>query len=268
MAIQPGLKLTTAGAAEFAAAVIEERSVDITQMALGDANGAWYEVTGAEPALLHEQWRGPLLQITIDPAHANRIICDAPIPTGTGGFTIREFGLLSASGILMAIGMHQVIELPAPGDPTTMDMIIRGLLDVVNAAVVNLTVDPSIVTATRAFVEGGMTAHNTASTETEAGHVQLATIAETLTGLLDSKAVHPAGLQAALDALHAAILGGATPEQLDTIHELAEAFQNNPDTIANILDQLGQASTALAAHTSSTDPHPAVRAHRYFFGQI
>jgi len=153
MPIVLGLKLTVPGENEFAAAIAAGRMVNFTQMVLGDANGAWYEVTGAETELLNEQWRGPLLQIFRDATVLNRIVCDAPVPVDIGGFTIREFGLLSDTGVLMAIGMHQVIELPAPGGATTLDIVIRGLLDVVNADVVNLVVDPYIVTATRIYVD-------------------------------------------------------------------------------------------------------------------
>lgn len=153
MAIQLGLKLTAAGLAEFAAAEVEDRQVNITQMVLGDANGAWYEVTGEETGLLNELLRVPLLQITREAAHPNRIICDAPIPVDEGGFTVREFGLLSDSDELLAIGMHQVVQLPNPGDSTTIDIVIRGLLELSNADVVNMTVDPYIVTATRYYVD-------------------------------------------------------------------------------------------------------------------
>ena len=153
MSIQLGLKLTAAGLAELAAAEVEERKVNITQMVLGDANGAWYEVTGEETGLLNELLRIPLLQITREAAYPNRIVCDAPIPAGEGGFTIREFGLLSDSDELLAIGMHQLVQLPQPGSSTTIDLVIRGILELSNASIVNLTVDPYIVTATRYYVD-------------------------------------------------------------------------------------------------------------------
>ncbi|MDD2853807.1 MAG: phage tail protein [Desulfuromonadaceae bacterium] len=158
MPIVLGLKLTAAGEAEFVNAVVEERTVDITQMVLGDANGAWYEVTGAEEALLNECDRIPLLAITNALGHPNRIICDAPLPVDVGGFTLREFGLLSSTGVLLAIGMHQIIELPAPGGPTVFDIVIRGMLDVLASDVVNMVIDPYVVTATRAYVDDAVDA--------------------------------------------------------------------------------------------------------------
>lgn len=209
MAIQLGLILTDAGLAEFAAAVTESRLVNITQMVLGDANGAWYETTGAEVALLHELWRGPLLAIGVDPVYTNRIVCDVLIPTDVGGFTIMEFGLLSSAGVLMAIGMHQVIDLPTPGSNTVLDITIKALLEVTNSSLVDVVVDPYIVTATRAYVDDALTAHNVASTESVVGHVQLATAAETIAGVDNSKSVHPAGLKAATDLITAAILTAA-----------------------------------------------------------
>lgn len=237
MSIELGLILTTAGLAEFAVAITEGRDVNITQMVLGDANGAWYEVTGAEAALLNEQWRGALLQITVDPGHANRIICDAPLPLDVGGFTIREFGLLSSTNVLMAIGMHQVIELPAPGESTTLDIVIRGLLDVVNAAVVNMVVDPYIVTATRAYVDDALTAHNIPATEAQVGHVQLATVAEALAGVIGTKAVHPEGLKAAITAAITAVVNGS-PGALDTLKELADALGDDANFATTVVNAL------------------------------
>jgi hypothetical protein len=159
MAIKLGLRLTAAGETEFVTAVAERRSVDFAQAALGDANGAWYEVTGEETALLNECARIPLLSITNDSEHPNRIICDAAVPSDVGGFTIREFGLLSTAGTLLAIGMHQEISLPEPGGTTQFDVVIRGLLDVLASDVVNLVIDPNVVTASRSYVDNEMQEH-------------------------------------------------------------------------------------------------------------
>ncbi len=232
-------------------------------MVLGDAAGAWYETTGSEAALKNERWRGALLSISLAPNLPNRIVCDAPIPVGVGGFTIREFGLLSATGILMAIGMHQVIELPAPGDPTTLDIVIRGLLDVVNAAAVNMVVDPYIVTATRSYVDDALSAHNRLATEEVVGHIQLPTAAESIAGLLNSKAVHPAGLAAAVSNAISA-LSAQTADAMEALAALQAAIAANPDLVT--------AFTALLAdHNVSPTAHMDIRASligRYFYAQL
>lgn len=230
MTIKLGLKLTTAGLAEFAAAITEERLVDITQMVLGDANGAWYEITGNEVALLNEQARFPLLQICRDPVNLNRIICDAPIPVDVGGFAIREFGLLSAAGVLLAIGMHQIIDLPAPGGPVTLDMVIRGLLDVVNAEVVDLVVDPYIVTATRKYVDDAIALKAPLASPSLTGVPLTPTAAPgTNTTQISSTAFVQAAIAALLDS---------APGALDTLNELAAALADDPDFATTITNAI------------------------------
>lgn len=262
--MQLGLRPTEAGLAEITAALREGRKITFSQMVLGDALGAWYDTTGLETALKNERWRGAVTDITPVDGYPNRMQFEAH-PDGSG-WTVREFGLISSTGILMAIGMHQVLDLPAPGTQL-LEITIQAQLDFVDAGVVAIQVDP-IVLASRAYVDD--THGRKMATETEVGHTQLATAAETLEGMLNSKAVHPAGLQSALDALHQAILGGATPEALDTIRELAEAFKDDAGIIDTILNMLGQKAdlTALSNHLASNDPHPGIRGQRYFFGQI
>jgi phage-related tail fiber protein len=139
MPIVYGLKLTAAGLAEFAAAAAESRSLDFTHMVLGDAGGDWYEVTGAEAALRNQLAICDISQVAHDAVVPNRILVDAPYG-GAGGWMLREFGVKSSTGILMAIGMHPLVEIPAVG-AALVDLVIRGALDVVNADVVNMTVN-------------------------------------------------------------------------------------------------------------------------------
>jgi len=284
MAITLGLRLTTAGETEMVAAVVEHRPFDISHMVLGDANGAWYEVTGLEQTLLNECARIPLLSITPHPEHSNRIVCDAPIPLDVGGFTIREFGVVSPTGLLLAIGMHQEISLPDPGGPTIFDIIIRGMLDVLAIGVVNLVVDPFLVTATRGYVDAVVEAHSAPATVDAAGPVQLATVLETLAGLLDTKAVHPAALKAVLDAFRADLVGTA-PELLNQLDEIAAALNNDPNLATTLITMMATHNTSpeahadiralVSTHNTATDAHADIRAlmakaraGRYFYSQM
>lgn len=52
-------------------------------------------------------------------------------------------------------------------------------------------------------------------------------------------------------------LKGVAPETLDTLEEIAKAFDNNPDIIKNLVTQMGTkaSSSDLTSHTSKTDIH-------------
>jgi hypothetical protein len=89
----------------------------------------------------------------------------------------------------------------------------------------------------------------TASSESAAGHVLLAMVAESIAGVNSSKAVTPAGLKAALNALKAEITGAA-PELLNSLDEIAAALGDDPAFLTSLdgrLDALeaGEVEAAL-----------------------
>lgn len=102
-----------------------------------------------------------------------------------------------------------------------------------------------------------LTAAMNAATATVSGIVELATTAEATTGTDTVRAVTPAGLKAAVDALVA-----AAPGTLDTLNELALAIGSDPNfatTLATSLagkQPLDTDLTAIAALTSAANKVP------------
>lgn len=76
-----------------------------------------------------------------------------------------------------------------------------------------------------------------AASETVAGKVELATSAETITGTDTSRAVHPAGALALVNAKIAALLD-STPATLDTLNELAAALGDDPNFATTMTNAL------------------------------
>ena len=66
--------LTPTGLAKVANAQLTNSKVEITQVAVGDANGTGYLPTGAETALKREVWRGSIASIEIDSQNPNWIV--------------------------------------------------------------------------------------------------------------------------------------------------------------------------------------------------
>ena len=76
-----------------------------------------------------------------------------------------------------------------------------------------------------------------AATETAAGKVELATVAETVAGTDTTRATHPAGVKAAVADAVAALVN-ASPTTLDTLNELAAALGNDPNFATSMATSL------------------------------
>lgn len=77
-----------------------------------------------------------------------------------------------------------------------------------------------------------------------------ATTAEVIAGLDDEKYTTAMAVKGAIDHAVAELVGTA-PEALDTIQELAEALQNNPDVIAGLVDQIATKETPEGAQAKA-----------------
>lgn len=76
------------------------------------------------------------------------------------------------------------------------------------------------------------------ASDTVAGKVELATIAETITGIDTARATHAAGVKAAIAAAITGLVN-SSPTTLDTLNELANALGNDPNFASSIATQIG-----------------------------
>lgn len=95
--------LTNQGAARLANATALGTKLNLTQMAVGDANGKLPTPDPAQTALINQQRIAPLNMLTVDPANVSQIIAEQIIPENEGGFWIREIGLYDDDGVLIAV---------------------------------------------------------------------------------------------------------------------------------------------------------------------
>jgi len=145
--------LTNIGAAKLANATALGSQVEITQMAVGDGNGALPTPNPAQTALVHELRRAPLNTLSIDPNNANQIIAEQVIPEDVGGWWIREIGLFDKDGDMIAIANCAETYKPQLQEGSGRVQIVRMILIVSNTAAVTLKIDPSVVLATRQYVD-------------------------------------------------------------------------------------------------------------------
>ncbi|MEG0622016.1 MAG: phage tail protein [Hafnia sp.] len=145
--------LTNIGAAKLANATALGAQVEITQMAVGDGNGVLPTPNPAQTALTHEQRRAQLNMLTIDPVNTNQIIAEQVIPEDVGGWWIREVGLFDKDGDMIAVANCAETYKPQLQEGSGRVQVIRVILIVSSTESVTLKIDPSVVLATRKYVD-------------------------------------------------------------------------------------------------------------------
>lgn len=149
--------LTNLGLAEFANAPILQKQVVFSKMAVGDSNGAYYPPTKEATALRNKVWEGGISTVSVDENNPNWIILEAIIPSDVGGFTIREIGVYNDKGGLLAIGKLPETYKPELAQGSSKDLLLKVILEVSNAASVTLKNDPSVIIASKKYVDERMT---------------------------------------------------------------------------------------------------------------
>lgn len=145
--------LTNVGAAKLANATALGAQVEITQMAVGDGNGALPTPNPAQTVLVHELRRAPLNSLSIDPNNTNQIIAEQVIPEDVGGWWIREIGLFDKDGDMIAVANCAETYKPQLQEGSGRVQVVRMILIVNSTAAVTLKIDPSVVLATRQYVD-------------------------------------------------------------------------------------------------------------------
>ncbi|NNA66219.1 hypothetical protein HBO22_06425 [Pseudomonas gessardii] len=123
------------------------------QMAVGDANGTDPIPDRLQTRLVNERRRAPLNQVSIDPNNASIIIAEQVIPENVGGWWVREAGLYDADGDLVAVANCAPTYKPLLSQGSGRTQIIRINLIVSSTANIELKIDPSVVLATRKYVD-------------------------------------------------------------------------------------------------------------------
>ncbi|EMO0706887.1 phage tail protein [Escherichia coli] len=243
--------LTNVGAAKLANATALGAQVEITQMAVGDGNGVLPTPNPAQTALVHELRRKPLNSLSIDPNNANQIIAEQVIPEDEGGWWIREIGLFNKDGDMIAVANCAETYKPQLQEGSGRVQVVRMILIVSSTAAVTLKIDPSVVLATRQYVDDQIIQVKSYVDQKMAAHVAAADphkqyapkespaltgrpTAPTAEGKDSSTQIaNTAFVQAAIAALV-----GSSPEALDTLNELAAALGNDPNFATTVTNSL------------------------------
>ncbi|HBQ8792911.1 TPA: phage tail protein [Klebsiella quasipneumoniae] len=145
--------LTNQGAARLANAAALGTKLNLTQMAVGDANGTLPTPDQAQTKLINQKRIAPLNLLTVDPANTSQIIAEQIIPENEGGFWIREIGLYDDDGILIAVANCPETYKPQLQEGSGRTQTIRMILIVSSTSSITLKIDPSVVLATRKYAD-------------------------------------------------------------------------------------------------------------------
>lgn len=151
--------LTNLGAAKLANATALGTNLEITQMAVGDGGGSLPIPDPAQTVLKGEKRRAALNALSIDQANSNQIIAEQIIPENEGGWWIREVGLFDKDGTLIAIANCPETYKPQLQEGSGRTQMVRMILIVSSTESITLKIDPSIVLATRQYVEDAIKKH-------------------------------------------------------------------------------------------------------------
>ena len=145
--------LTNQGAARLANATALGTKLNITQMAVGDGNGTLPTPDPAQTKLINQTRIAPINSLGVDANDAGQIIAEQIIPENEGGFFIREIGLYDDDGILIAVANCPETYKPLLVEGSGRTQTIRMILVVSSSSAITLKIDPSVVLATRKYVD-------------------------------------------------------------------------------------------------------------------
>lgn len=148
--------VTNLGAAKIANAVSLGTKLSITQMAVGDGGGTLPTPNASQTKLVNEVRRAALNSLTVDENNSSQIIAEQVIPETEGGFWIREMGLFDADGTLIAVCNTAETYKPQLQEGSGRTQRLRMMIIVSSTDAVTLKVDPSVVLATRKYVDDGV----------------------------------------------------------------------------------------------------------------
>lgn len=151
--------LTDVGQAKIANAIALGGAIEITTLALGDGGGSLPTPDSTATALVNEVRCAPINTSHADPDNPAWIVVEQVLPPDIGGWTIREVGVYDADGDLIGVGNYPETYKPVLSEGSSRTQTVRFVMEVSDTSAVTLRVDPSVVLATRKYVDDQRSQH-------------------------------------------------------------------------------------------------------------
>jgi phage-related tail fiber protein len=133
--------------------------IALKYIVLGDGGGSEYYPGESQTALKNQVYQMSANNVYVDPDNPNWIVVEGLIPESAGGFTIREAAIKAEDGKVIAIGSYPSSYKPKLDEGSAVGSGCKYSLEVTNAAVVNMNIDPSTVYATIQYVNNRVSNH-------------------------------------------------------------------------------------------------------------
>ncbi|ELX2392016.1 phage tail protein [Salmonella enterica] len=101
-------------------ALASGRLIVLTHFVVGDSNGKQVKPDPAQIRLINETYRGDIAELVVSPEQSTQLMAKIVLPTGIGGFTVREVGLMTDAGELYAVANCPSIDKPVGGVSVNM----------------------------------------------------------------------------------------------------------------------------------------------------
>ncbi|EAM8615454.1 phage tail protein [Salmonella enterica] len=112
--------ITNRGKELEAEALASGRLIVLTHFVVGDSNGRQVKPDPAQIRLINETYRGGIAELVVSPEQSTQLMAKIVLPTGIGGFTVREVGLMTDAGELYAVANCPSIDKPVGGVSVNM----------------------------------------------------------------------------------------------------------------------------------------------------
>ena len=155
-----GTVITTQGAAIIADCILNGTKLPIVEAGAGDGGGAPTVPVPGQTALVNERWRGEIVGKELNPTTPNMIDVKIVIGDDVGGFTIREMGLFSDTGILIAVCNTPDTEKVSISGGVSGKLTMIMHIVVADASVLDIIINPSLDTVNREELEKALEKHN------------------------------------------------------------------------------------------------------------
>lgn len=155
-----GTIITTQGAAIIADCILNGKQLSIEKAAAGDGGGEAVVPTPGQTALVNERWRGEIAGKSLSPTIPNMIDVKIVIEDTAGGFTIREMGLYSDTGVLIAVCNTPATEKVSISGGVSGKLTMLMHIVVADASVLDFVINPSLDTVSRQELEAVLENHN------------------------------------------------------------------------------------------------------------
>lgn len=153
-----GGMLTTLGAAKKTNCDALGMPWEPSYMLIGDANGTDPVPDPSQTQLINQVHRAQLNQLGVSPIDPNVLIAEVVLPPEVGGWWMRELALEDKDGVFSAVANLAPSYKPLLAQGSGRNQVVRMHLITNGTANIQLKIDPSVVLATRDYVDRSVNA--------------------------------------------------------------------------------------------------------------